>query len=152
MKIRCAASPEKGITIAEVVISLAILAVMAAGIMGSFSYGFLTVQLVRENQRATQIMLERAETIRLYNWDQVNSNGFIPSVSYVPYDPQAPTNSQGIMYRCDLEVTNFPFSTSYATNLRRFVIKLQWTGAGGITRTRSLTTLVAKDGMQNYVY
>ena len=152
MKIRCAFKPEKGMTIAEVVISLAIMTIMAAGIMGSFSYGFLVMQLVRENQRATQIMLERAETVRLYNWDQVNSNGFIPAVTYEKYDPQAPSDAQGIDYKCTLTVTNFPYSTSYSDNLRSFIIKLQWTGAGNITRTRSLTTLVAKDGMQNYVY
>lgn len=152
MKIQSANKSVKGMTIAEVVISLAILSIMAAGIMGSFSYGFLVMRLVRENQRATQIMLERAETIRLYNWDQVNSNGFIPTITYEKYDPQAPSGSQGITYKCTLTVTNFPYSTSYSDNLRSFIIKLQWTGAGDVTRTRSLTTLVAKDGMQNYVY
>ena len=61
----------------EVVIATAIIGIMAGGIITSFNYGFLTMQRVRENQRATQIMLEYAETIRLYNWDQVNDPTFI---------------------------------------------------------------------------
>ena len=69
-------------TLVEVVMAVALLGIMTSGIFGSFRYGFFTLQLVRENQRATQIILEKVETIRLYNWDQVNLNGFIPTTPF----------------------------------------------------------------------
>ena len=66
-------------TLVEVVVAVGILAILGAGIVGSFKYGFFMMDMVRQNQRATQIMLAKAETIRLYRWDQVLSNGFIPA-------------------------------------------------------------------------
>lgn len=154
MRIRCSNRSNGGTTLAEVVIATAIIGIMAGGIITSFNYGFLTMQRIRENQRATQIMLEKAETIRLYNWDQVNTAGFVPSSFTETYDPQAAQGSQGITYYGQLTIGLAPFGSSsgYSTNLRQFTITLKWTGSGGIQRTRTLTTMVAKDGMQNYVY
>ncbi len=81
--------------------AIALLGVMASGIFGSFRYGFFALQLVRENQRATQILLEKVETLRLYSWDQVNTPGFIPTnLPTEYYDPQAPTGqTRGCLLR-----------------------------------------------------
>jgi len=154
MRISCSNRSKRGSTLAEVVIATAIIGIMAGGIITSFNYGFLTMQRVRENQRATQIMLEKAETIRLYNWDQVNTPGFIPTSFTDTYDPQAAQGSRGITYNGTLTIGPAPFGSSsgYNANLKQFTITLQWTGSSGMHRTRTLTTMVAKDGMQNYVY
>jgi hypothetical protein len=138
-------------TLVDVVMALAVLGVMAGGIFGSFRYGFFTLQLVRENQRATQIILEKVETIRLYSWDQVNSNGFIPATFTDIYDPQGAANSQGITYSGTVALANCPLGTSYAGNMRQLTITLNWT-TRDIPHTRSLATYIAKDGIQNYVY
>jgi hypothetical protein len=153
MRIHCAKQTESGTTLAEVSIAIAILAVMAGGIISAFNYGFFSMQMTRENQRATQILLEKVETIRLYTWDQVNSNGFIPAAFQDIYDPSAPSAQRGVTYHGTLRVTNPPFATSYSSNLRQLDISLVWTnGAGKIVRTRTMATLIAKDGIQNYVY
>ena len=138
-------------TLVDVVMSVAVLGIMASGIFGSFRYGFFMLQLVRENQRATQVILEKVETIRLYSWDQVNSNGFIPATFTDDYDPQAGTGSKGVTYHGT--VTNAPctLSSSYAANLRQLTITLNWT-TRDIPHTRTLTTYIAKDGIQNYVF
>jgi hypothetical protein len=128
-----------------------ILGIMAGGIFGSFRYGFFMMQLVRENQRATQVILEKVETIRLYNWDQVNLSGFIPATFTDVYDPQAATNSQGARYYGTVVVTNCPLGSSYAANMRQLTVTLNWT-TRDIPHTRSVTTYIAKDGIQNYVY
>ncbi len=153
MKTRCVRRPESGMTLIDVVMSVAILGVMAGGVLGSFRYGFFILQLARENQRATQILLEKVETLRLYSWDQVNQPGFIPSnLPTEYYDPQAPTGAQGVAYYGTLTPpTSVPFSTSYSTNLCQLTLTLTWT-TGTIPHTRSLTTYIAKDGIQNYVY
>ncbi len=124
---------------------------MAAAIIGSFNYGFFVMSMTRENQRATQILLEKTETIRLYNWDQV-LNGGIPHSFTNYYDPQS-TAQHGVPYFGTVEVVDFPFATSYATNMRQVNITLTWTNAvKGIERTRSISTFTARYGMQNYVF
>ena len=50
MRIRCTKRAERGMTLVEVVMAVALLGVMASGIIGSFRYGFFVLQLVRENQ------------------------------------------------------------------------------------------------------
>src|SRR3974390_764767 len=61
---------ERGNTLVESVVALVILSVAAAGILGSINYGMFMMRLARENARATQVMLERLESIRLYDWDE----------------------------------------------------------------------------------
>ena len=101
---------------------------MASGVFGSFRYGFFTLQLLRENQRATQILLEKVETLRLYRWDQVNStNGFIPATFTEVYDPQGATGAQGVTYNGTLAIANCAVGTSYATNMRQLTVTLNWT-------------------------
>jgi type II secretory pathway pseudopilin PulG len=141
------------VTLVDVIMAIALLGVIAGGIFGSFRYGFFALQLVRENQRATQILLEKVETLRLYSWDQVNTPGFIPTnLPTEYYDPQAPVGSQGAAYHGTITVpSSVPFTTSYSTNLRQLTLTLTWT-TRNIQHTRSLTTYVAKDGVQNYVY
>jgi type II secretory pathway pseudopilin PulG len=126
MRIRCAKKFEKGVTLVDVVMAIALLGVMASGIFGSFRYGLFTLQLVRENQRATQILLEKVETLRLYRWDQVNTPGFIPTnLPLEDYDPQAPADQKGVTYYGTVTApTNVPFSASYSTNLRQVTITL----------------------------
>ncbi len=152
MKVCYNSKTNGGGSLVELVISTAIIAIVAAGIMGCFTFGFFTLRLARENQRATQIILEKVETIRLYTWDQVNSNGFIPVAFTDYYDPQARSGSRGVAYSGLLAITNVPFSTSYSTNLRQLTVTLSWNTAGTLPHRRTLCTLVAKDGLQNYVY
>lgn len=155
MRIQSARPSKKGLqafTIAEVVIAILIVVIGTAGLMSCFGYSFKVIQKVRENQRATQIILEKAETLRLYSWDQVNSNGFIPSTFTATYDGDtAASNYSGTIYYGKVSIGNFPYATSYQNYMRKLDLTLSWTSLG-MTRTRSLTTFIAKDGIQNYVY
>ena len=150
MKLQPKANPEAASTLTEVLCASAILAISAAGLMGALANGFFTIQLARENQRATQILMEQTEMIRLYNWDQVNAPGFIPTNFTAVYDPQN-ANRGGATYTGTVAITSVPFSANYATNMRQLTLTLRW-NTKGVPRTRTLTTLVSKDGLQNYVY
>lgn len=144
--------PAAGFTIAEVVIAILIVAIGAAGLMSCFGYGFRVIGQVQQNQRATQIMVEKAETLRLYSWDQVNTSGFIPSTFVATYDgDHAASNYTGTIYYGTVTIGEFPYNTSYKDRMRRLDLNLRW-NSQGISRTRSLTTYIAKDGIQNYVY
>lgn len=153
MKLHWPSKAERGTSIVEVVVAIAILGIMAGGIIGSFSYGFYVMQLTRENQRATQIMLEKVEAIRLFNWDQLMA-GDIPTRFTDHYNPQGPAGAQGPTYHGTIIITNFAATTaSYSTNLRQLNLTVEWTNSlGRMKRTRSLSTLIARNGFQNYVY
>ena len=132
-----------------------IIALTGAGVIGSINYGLCIMRVARENQRATQVMLEKLEAIRLYNWTQVTNSGFIPATFYAPYDPTAATNSQGTTYYGTMAVSVPTFigtTPNYSANLRQFTVTLSWTNSGGISHFRTLSTYVAQNGVQNYVY
>ena len=152
MKIALRRPSESGVTLVDVVMAIGVLGVMASGIFGCFRYGFFTLQLVRENQRATQILLEKVETIRLYSWDQITT-GYVPSTSTFAekYDPQAPTESQGVTYTGTMLITDAPLSTSYAANMKLVVVTLNWK-TGNLNRTRQFKSYVSRYGMQDYIY
>jgi len=142
---------QNGGTLVEVVLATFILALMATAVIGSINYGMMMMRLARENARATQILVEKTEALRLYKWEQV-IGGFLPANFTAPYDPQAGTNNQGVTYTGQMSVSNVPFSTSYSTNVRQCTITLQWDTAGKIHHNREVTTYVTRDGLQNYVY
>ena len=72
------AKRQAAFSLVESTVALGVLGTTATAMLTGLTSGFFTMQLARENVRATQILLEKVETIRLYDWDQINSNGFIP--------------------------------------------------------------------------
>jgi len=138
-------------SLVEVTISLGVIGTIAGAMLTGITGGFFTMKMARENLRATQIMLEKVETIRLYTWDQINTGGFIPATFTNRYDPNA-TNSQGLTYFGRMSIDPVPFNTvSYSTNMKQITVTLNWT-TGQLPRTRSFTTYVAKNGLQTYIY
>ena len=122
---------------------------VVAAILSGIMTGTFTMRMARENLRATQIMLEKTETIRLYSWDQINTAGFIPTAFTAPYDPNS-TNS-GITYQGRMTITPCPLSTTFSNDMRAITVTLNWT-TGSLNRSRSFTTYIARNGLQNYIY
>lgn len=113
--------------------------------------GFQSVRAARENLRATQILLEKFETLRLYNWDQVITPGFIPLSFTNRYAPSQ--GSKGTEYVGTVTITtNMPPSMTevYKSDMRMVTIRLDWT-SGGSAKTRTFTNFVARYGLQNYI-
>lgn len=144
---------ERAFTLVEVVVATAILGLMFVSFYGGISAGVQIINLSRENLRGNQIMIEKLETIRLYTWDQINSNGFVPPTFTAPFFPSVKdTNeSPGITYYGTVTITNVPLETGYSTNLKLVRVSLTWTN-GGKPVSREMETLVSQFGMQNYVY
>jgi hypothetical protein len=138
----------------EVVMAVALLAIMMISLYGGITSGFAVVQLARENLRSTQIMLERMEGIRLYRWDQLVYSNMIPTSFTAYYYPLAASGeSKGIAYNGTMVVTNANLSpaATYSANMRLITVTLAW-NSGNVRRTRSMSTYVSKNGVQNYVY
>src|SRR5258707_11267987 len=78
---------ESAFTISEVVVAVAVLTIISLGFYTALSSGFGILQASRENLRATQVMMQKLEGIRLCTWSQLTNFTFSE-----PYNPLASTN------------------------------------------------------------
>lgn len=141
-------------TLVEVLMAVGLMGVMLASLYSGFVFAYAEIRLVRENVRATQILEEKMEVIRLLNWDQVvNQPGFIPATFTAPFYAANPTNAPAgaFTYAGSVQVSRAPVSETYSNSLRMIQVQLVWT-SGSVTRQRQMTTFISQYGMQNYVY
>src|SRR5436190_23560189 len=114
-------------TLVEVVVSVFVLSIMLVSLYGGFSTGFAVVQLARENLRATQIMLQKMETVRLLKWSQLlDTNNFLQPTFQDYYDPIG-TNSQsaGAIYRGFITTTAATgIPNAYKDNMRLITVTI----------------------------
>lgn len=134
----------------EAVLGIVVVSLVAGATLAGLNFGAMSLRLTRENTRASQILLEKVETLRLYTWDQVNSNGFMPGSFTALYDPQN-SNNPGILYRGTVSITTPGLDSSYSNDLRLISVNLRWR-TGELERQRTFTTLYSRYGMQDFIY
>lgn len=159
---RSAQSGQLAFSMVEILIGMAIMGVVFVSLFAGMSVSFASTQAARENLRATQIMLERMEGIRLHTWNQLIYSNMIPSTFQTSYYPLALSGqSTGITYFGTIEITNKPMvpPTTYSDRMRAITVTVYWTNYYGngrktnaLVRSRSMTTFTARNGVQNYVY
>lgn len=142
---RCAS----GMTLIELLIGLSIFGILFVSLYGGISSGVGIIRSAREDLRATQVMLEKMETIRLYSWDQLNQSGFVPNTFSAAYWP-ADTNS-GLQYQGTVTITNVSFNEVYSSDMRQVTVTVTWR-SGLVQHQRQMRTFVSRYGLQNYVY
>lgn len=140
----------------EVMVAVGIIGVSFAAVFASMTMGFSVTQLSRENLRATQIMLDKMEGVRLYSWSQLNDSTFlISSFTNWFYETnnigQSNAIGNGVQYTGSVAVAAFPVTNSYSANMRMITVTVNWT-SGNVARTRSMVTYSSLSGLQNYVY
>jgi prepilin-type N-terminal cleavage/methylation domain-containing protein len=134
----------------EILVAMTVLGIMFVSLYSGFSSGFAVVQLARENLRATQILQEKMETIRLYTWDQINTPGFIPT-NFVDNFYVSSNVVSGMSYTGRVTIAKAPVSETYSNELKSVTIDLKWVSAD-VMRTRTMQTYVTRHGLQNYIY
>ena len=137
-------------TLVEVMVGVIILAIGIASLYLGFSQGFAVIQTARENLRATQILQEKMETIRLFDWNQIITGPSRTNFTASFY-PLATPGSEGITYTGTRIITNAPVTESYSNDLRLIIFQLTWT-SGNVQRQREMRTLVSQYGLHNYVF
>ncbi len=154
-------------TLVEVVISTAIIALMSISLFTGITQGLAVISIARENLRATQIMIEKVELLRLYSWTELNTDGFVPGAFAERLMPSNATNSSTVASSVDalrtpsgagtvfvgtVRLSSPGFSgTTYNDNLKLATLTVTWTN-GNVVRTRSMQTLVAEKGIHDYIY
>src|SRR5712671_5311688 len=139
-------------TLMEVMVAVAIIGIEFVSLYLGMTQGFGIVQIARENLRAAQILQEKMETIRLYTWSQVNSNGFIPTNFQATFYPAGSQTNQGVVYQGTVTISDSPISstTGYNTDLKLVRVQLNWT-SGNVLRQREMRTMVSHYGLHNYI-
>ena len=132
---------------------VAVMGIMLVTLYGGFAFSVAQTRVARENVRATQILQQKMEVVRLYNWTAVNTPGYIPTSFTEAFYANTPTNSAtgNFLYSGTVVVTNAPIPESYTNNMRMIKIQVTWK-SGNVTRKRQMTTFVSQYGLQRYVY
>jgi prepilin-type N-terminal cleavage/methylation domain-containing protein len=145
---------DRGFTLVEVVFAVAITAVMFVALYLGIAFGFRVSRSERENLRATQIIMERMEGIRLFRFDQLSDTTLNPTTFTRTYYPQASgAQSQGITYNGTVTVnTNITLdpSATYSSVMKKITVQLNWVSEG-VARSRSISTYASQNGIQNYI-
>jgi len=139
-----------GFTLVEAVVGVGAMGLLVVCLYTGMTSGFSTVRLARENLRATQVIQEKFETIRLYTWDQINDATFIPS-SFTASLYTGNGQTVQSAYRGTVKISTAGISEAYGDDLRLATITVNWT-SGSLPRSRTMSSFVARYGLQNYIY
>lgn len=161
-------------TLVEVVVATALVTLSAAALYSGLGWGIKQNRLARENLCATQVILEKMETLRGYTWDQLFPN-LDPDELEDPLDPFDPdvdphvaeddipftmpntftapfesgdTNHGDFMFQGVIEITPAQVGEAYSNALAQVRVAVGWTSQG-IRREREIKTFFAHYGLQN---
>ena len=156
-----------GLSLFEVCVGMGLMGIVIVSMYAVVSSGFGVVQMERENIRATQILVEKMDALRLYTWDQLTDPSFIPSTFTATFTPTNETNpnivaigtkpdngqTAEVIYNGAIAIAAGPADATYSNDMKTVTVSISWkSGAVGMTRTRQFTTYVTKNGLQSYIY
>jgi Tfp pilus assembly protein PilV len=150
---------ESAFTLVEVLMGAAVMTVVFVTIFGVMTMCLFVSGTSRENLRATQIMLDKMEGIRLYSPAQLTNTAFLLQ-AFTNWSSE--TNNiglpnvqgYGIMYTGTITIAPVNFATAYTSNMHQVTVNIGWIsgGQGDIPHTRNMTTFYASQGLYNYVW
>lgn len=152
------ASGRHAYTLVEAIVAAVILGLVMISIFAGLTGGYSIINTFRQDMRATQILTQKTEFVRLCTWTQLNS---LPSTFQDYYYSLASggSASTNTTYYGTISVTDaqhiIPDEVSYYTNIDLVTINLTWTnylGSHPIVHQRQMQTLVAYHGLVNYIY
>jgi hypothetical protein len=147
-------SNTSGFTLVEAMVAMVLGTTMFAAIYAGLAWGFAGVQSNRVNLRATQILVKRAEGIRLCPFDQITNTTYNPATFTEYFDPKdQSTGGGGTVYNGTFSAGVPPVGSipdSYRNNMLLVTIGVSWM-SGTTPHTRSIQTYVARKGLEEYV-
>jgi hypothetical protein len=138
-------------TLMEVVVAVLVLTTISTAFYLGLSTCFSVIKTSREDIRATQIMMQKLEAVRLCTWSQLTNFSFKE-----PYDPMGSTNnSTGVYFYGTVTkgAVALP-SASYSNNMCVVTVDLNWTNNSGAPHpfSRQMQTYYARYGLQSYIW
>ena len=127
---------------------MTILTFVVVSLYAAFSFGFACINVAREDLRADQVLVQKLETLREYDWSSL-TNGYVLTNSTAVFSTEG-----GIDYAVNMSITPAPVTESYSNTLRQVTASVFWSSGGGfgsgVAHQRSMTTLVSQNGLQTY--
>lgn len=159
-----AAKPVQAFSLIEAMVSACIVGVLFTSLYAGITAGFGALNSARENLRATQVLIDKMETLRLYSWNQLatfgSSTSYIPSTFVESFYPTSTnfslstvttnTTGSGFTYYGSVAIGSAGFTQNYSNSMKLVTITLRWTN--GVERSQSMSTYVGQYGIQNYIY
>ena len=136
-------------TLVEVVFAMGMVGILVVALYAAIATSTSWLRLCQENEAVTQIMSEKLEQIRLYNWDQINSNGFVLTKFTVGISPQLPNSTP--YYTGTVAIAQQPVKEAYRSDIVQVTVNVAWK-SGSLPQHRNMSTFVAKYGLQTYIY
>ena len=151
---RPALKHSSGFTLVEVIVAVFIAAIFLPSFYACVGTGFAIAKETREDLRATQILVQRMEAIRLSPYSVLKNPSSYPTnvTEYFSPSGQAAGSGGGAAYKVSYNWTPAPTTLppSYRTNMLLITATATWT-SGNIQRSRTNQTYVARYGIQRYV-
>lgn len=142
-------------TLVEVIVAAAILGILMAVFFAGYTQSYFEMNTTRQDLRATQILTQKAEAVRLCTWTNLAD---LP-ISFKDYYTDNSSSSSGsTTYYGTISVgaaTNIPNTVSYYDDIKLVTVSVVWTNQlrdQPVVHTREVQTLAAKNGMVNYIY
>ena len=117
-------STVKAFTLAEVMVAVGILGTMVVTVFAGITMGWSVMHSARDDLRATQILTQKLESIRLLNWAQLTN---APSTFTDTYNPSAGSGA-GTIYNGTISITtptNFS-GLSYQSDVKMVTVTVTW--------------------------
>lgn len=129
-----------GFTLLEAMIATLILGFVLSGVLAVSSQSMRQMNDVRLRARSSEVLQRKLEDIRLLNWTQIQSLGSTFT---------DPTDTQG-RFAGLIAQSNYD-SYGGTTTVVRVTLSVVWTNQVSRVVTNSLSTLVTRNGLNNYV-
>lgn len=135
-----------GFTIMEGMFAAVLVGVIFLALYGAITWGFLSLRSAREDLKATQIMVEKMEVVRLCSWDQILSNA-LPTQFTVAYSGNVTNKTaDGPIYSGNIEIGKTGLGVNYEPRLRLVTVSVNWTNRG-MRQHREISTYVSRYGI-----
>ncbi len=141
-----------GTTLVETLVATFIAALVLPALYAGLATGFSVVQAAREDLRATQVIVQRMEAVRLSSYKTLKDPTAYPTNCVEYYSESGKTNgTAGAAYTVSYNWTVPPnLYPAYRTNVLLVTVTAAWT-SGNVQHSRSMQTYVARYGIQRYV-
>ena len=154
----------RAFSLIEALVSACIVGVLFVSLYAGIAAGFGALNSARENLRATQVLIDKMETLRLYSWSQVSTFGsstsYIPSTFTESFFPTTTDYSSstvstgatggGFIYYGTVAIDSSGFTQNYSNSVKLVTMTVRWTN--GVPRSQTMSTYTAQYGIQNYIY
>ena len=115
--------PQRGFGMISIMIGGCILGLFVACLYGTYSFGFALIRMSQEDVRADQTLVQKLETLPLYNWSQSQptiAGGIIPATFTNSFALR--TGSPRLVYDGAIAVGAAPVAESHSNTLRQATI------------------------------